>query len=88
MTRPRLTVKQIEIMALLKSGNPDGSTCSIYDLMDRLSYRPQRTAVAHSLTILDDKGFINRLPMERRTGYDAPVAVFNLTPLGESYFGI
>lgn len=82
----RLTMVQIEILVAIKNKNDSGDYCDIYDLMDKLSYRPSRTALAHSIAILENKGFIERLPRVKRPGRAVTVVPFDLTTFGHEHF--
>jgi hypothetical protein len=56
----RITRKQIEILDTIRDGNPDGSACSVYDLMEKLSYPVKRDALLHSIRILAQNGYVER----------------------------
>jgi DNA-binding MarR family transcriptional regulator len=62
----RFTNKQIEILRVIKEGNPDGTLCSVYDIQDRVSYEVKRDAMLHSLKILVDNGYVERRGREMR----------------------
>lgn len=62
----RFTGKQMEILRVIKEGNEDGSLCSVYDLMDKLTYEVKRDALLHSIKILADAGYIERRNREKR----------------------
>ncbi len=64
----RFTAKQLEILRLIKEKNPDGSNCSVYDVIDRLPYKGTRSAVAHSILILIKAGYVERSGREMRDG--------------------
>lgn len=83
MTDIRFTAKQIEIMDTIKRGNTDGSSCSAYDIIERLSYPCKRDALLHSLKILVEKGFVERRDLEVRAG--KAVRIFKVTTRALDY---
>mgnify|MGYP000663311360 CR=1 FL=1 len=64
----RVTNKQIEILRSVKEGNEDGTLCSVYDIMGKLSYEVKRDACLHSIRILVDNGYIERRDKVLREG--------------------
>lgn len=64
----KFTRKQLEIMMVLKEGNKDGEACSVYDLIDLVSYDCKRDAMLHSIKILVDNGYVERLGRAKRNG--------------------
>lgn len=64
----RFTSKQIEILRTIKEGNDDATLCSVYDVMDKVSYKVKRDAMLHSIKILVDAGYIERKDREIRDG--------------------
>lgn len=56
----KFTNKQIEILTTIRKGNPDGSPCSVYDIMENLSYEVKRDALLHSIKLLVETGYIER----------------------------
>jgi hypothetical protein len=56
----RWTSKQIEILNVIKKGRADGTECSVYDVMENLSYEVKRDALLHSIKVLVDAGYIER----------------------------
>jgi competence protein ComGC len=77
MTTIRFTNKQIEILTVIKGGNTDSTDCSVYDIMDALSYEVKRDALLHSIKILTDNGYIERRDRVIRNGKS--VRVFKVT---------
>ena len=77
----KFTPKQIEIMHTLKKGNKDGDPCTVYDLMELVSYECKRDAMLHSMKILIDKGYAERLGRVRR-GASGTNMTFGLTSEG------
>jgi hypothetical protein len=73
----RWTNKQIEILRTIKDGNEDGTPCSVYDIMGRLSYDVKRDACLHSIKILADNGYVERRERVIREGKS--VRVFCVT---------
>lgn len=74
------TAKQIEIMYIISQKNDDGTYCSVYDIMKKLSYEVKRDSLAHGIKILIDAGYIEFMPKERRG--NASVRPYTLTPKG------
>jgi DNA-binding MarR family transcriptional regulator len=62
----RFTLKQIEILKVIQNANPDGTLCSVYDIMDNLSYEVRRDAVLHSIRILVEAGYVERRDRVKR----------------------
>ena len=79
----RMTMKQLEILKVIKDRRPsDGETCSVYDVMNSLSYDVERTALLHSIATLVKEGYIERLGREKRDGRS--LNVFTVTAKGYS----
>jgi Fe2+ or Zn2+ uptake regulation protein len=83
MTDIRFTAKQIEILCIIKQGNKDGTPCSVYDILDNLTYECKRDAMLHSLKILVENGFVERRDLVIRKG--KAVRVFNITTKASDY---
>ncbi len=79
----RFTVKQLQIMKAIKDKRPDGDFCDVYDIMDSLPYTVKRDALLHSIRILVEAGYVQRLPNVKR-GPARSVRPFTLTKTGES----
>lgn len=77
----RFTTKQIEILYTIKKGNKDGEPCTVYDLIELVSYDCKRDAMLHSMKILIDKGYVERLGRVNRGGA-GPNMTFGLTSEG------
>lgn len=60
------TAKQVEILQIIKAKNPDDTYVSVYDIMDRLSYKVKRDALLHSIKVLIDYDYVIRMPSETR----------------------
>lgn len=77
----RFTGKQLEILEAIKAGNEDGTFCSIYDILDKLSYKARRDAVRHSIKILIDAELVETMrgPV-RKIG--RPNTLFKITSKG------
>jgi DNA-binding MarR family transcriptional regulator len=73
----RFTGKQLEILMVIKQGNDDGTPCSVYDILEHISYECKRDAMLHSLKILVEKGFVERRDLVKRAG--KTVRVFSIT---------
>ena len=76
----RFTAKQIELLDIIKRGNPDKSPVSVYDILDRISYTAKRDAILHSIRILVENGFVERRDLVKREG--KAVRVFVITTKG------
>ncbi len=83
MTDIRFTAKQIEVLDIIKSRNPDNSYCSVYDIIEKLSYPCKRDALLHVLKNLVDKGYVERRSMELRDS--RAVRVFGITTKALDY---
>ena len=79
----RFTAKQIEILYNIKRGNTDGTPCSVYDILEKVSYSCKRDAMLHSIKILVDKGFVERRDLVNRDG--KAVRVFAVTTRALDY---
>ena len=75
----KFTYKQIEILDIIKAGNKDKSLCSVYDILEKLSYECKRDALLHSIKILVENGYIERRDSVKREGKGKPVRVFCVT---------
>lgn len=64
----RFTSKQIDILRVIHAGNEDSSLCTVYEIIDKLSYEVKRDALLHSVKILVDAGYIDRSRREMRDG--------------------
>lgn len=73
----KITNKQIMLLMTIRNGNPDGTACSVYDLMERLPYKANRDAIRHSIKILIDNGYVVSKGRENRDGKS--VQLFNVT---------
>lgn len=56
----KFTRKQIEILNVIKDVNKEGIKCTVYDILDNLSYEPKRDSLLHSISILIEAGYIER----------------------------
>jgi hypothetical protein len=76
----KFSVKQVEILKVIKAKRADGEYCDVYDIMDALSYKPKRDALLHSIRVLVEEGFVQRLPNVKRG--PKTVRVFTVTASG------
>ncbi|WP_051331778.1 MarR family transcriptional regulator [Methylocaldum szegediense] len=76
----RLTAKQMEILRLIRRGNPDESFIDLDQLLERLSYRPSKQSMQFSIRALIKRGLIEKKGLEIRRG--AKRITFCLTPKG------
>jgi repressor of nif and glnA expression len=83
MKEIRFTAKQIEILSVIKKGNPDKSPVSVYDILNHISYECKRDAMLHSIKILVENGFVERRDMVEREG--KKVRVFMVTTKALDY---
>lgn len=72
----KFTSKQIEILSVIRTGTEDGP-CSVYDILERIPYPCKRDAMLHSIKILVDNGFVERLGRHKKAGRS--VQVFGVT---------
>lgn len=79
----KFTYKQIEILRAIKRGNVDGTPCSVYDLMDKVSYEVKRDAILHSIRVLVEAGLVERRGFIKRKG--RPNQVFCITTKALDY---
>ena len=75
----KFTFKQLDILAVIKKGNKDGSSCSVYDILENLSYECKRDALLHSIKILVENGYVERRDKVKREDKGKPVRVFVIT---------
>lgn len=61
-----ITPKQMEIMIVLKDADEDGRVCTVYDLMDALTYETKRDSLLHVMRALITKGYVERKGREKR----------------------
>lgn len=73
----KVTTKQLMLLTAIRDGNPDGTACSVADLMENLPYKANRDAIRHSLKILIDNGYVVPKGRENRDGKS--FQVFNVT---------
>jgi hypothetical protein len=64
----RYTMKQMEILNVIKKGRSDGTDCDVYDIVAGVSYDVKRDAMLHSVKILIDHGYIERKDRVMRDG--------------------
>lgn len=64
----RFTYKQLEILDVIKTGNPDRTHCTVYDILDRITYECKRDAMLHSIAILVKEGYIERKELVKMDG--------------------
>lgn len=76
----RITAKQMEILRLIRRGNPDESFIDLDQLLERLSYRPSKASMQFSIRALIKRGLIEKKDLEVRRG--AKRITFCLTPKG------
>lgn len=57
----KFTKRQIELLYIIQKGNADGSLCTVYDCIDKVHNPPSRSAMAHALKILVDRGYVTRI---------------------------
>jgi len=77
MPEIKWTNKQIEIIKVIAAKNEDGTLCSVYDIMEKLSYPVKRDALLHSIRPLVFAGYIERREREVRDGRS--VQTFGIT---------
>jgi hypothetical protein len=73
----KFTTKQVEILQVIKAGNPDGTACSVYDILKGITYECKRDAMLHSIRVLVDNGYVERKGLVNRDG--KAVRIFNVT---------
>lgn len=56
----RFTNKQIEILRVINEGNDDGTLCSVYDILEKLTYECRRDNLLHSIRRLVEDGYVER----------------------------
>lgn len=61
-----LTVKQIAIMKVIVTGNPDGSLCDLDEIIDRLDYETTKASIQFSIRALIKHGLIEKKGTEKR----------------------
>ena len=83
MAEIRWTNKQIDILRNIHAGNKDGGRCSVYDIMDQVSYECKRDAMLHSIRVLVKAGLVERSGTELRAGRQ--VRIFTVTTKALEY---
>lgn len=76
----KFSLKQLDILKVIKTKRDDGEFCDVYDIMAAVSYDVKRDALLHSIRVLVEAGFVQRLPTVRRDGRS--VRVFTVTASG------
>lgn len=61
-----ITTKQLEILLIIEKGNKDGEPCTVYDIIDELTYETTRDQVLHIIGRMAKQGWVERLGRERR----------------------
>lgn len=56
-----ITINQIQILLIIKEGNPDGTHVTVYDIIDRMPTNPRRDSVLHSISPLINEGYVERV---------------------------
>lgn len=79
-----LTQKQAEILKLVTRGNPDGTFLDLDQLLEKLTYKPEKAAVQFSLRFMIRRGLIAKHPLEFRRG--AKRRVLGPTPEGYEWY--
>jgi hypothetical protein len=77
----KFTAKQLEILSIIKRGNKDEEPCTVYDLLELTSYDCKRDAMLHSVKILIDNGYVERLGRAKR-GASGSNMTFGITTEG------
>lgn len=75
-----LTVKQLELLKIIKSGNTDGSLVDLDELIERASYKPKKDSMHFSVRALVAKGLMEKAGTENRRGRRR--VLFKILPLG------
>jgi hypothetical protein len=47
-------------MDVIRNGNPDGSPCTVYDILENVSYTTTRDSMLHSIRKLVESGYVER----------------------------
>lgn len=76
-----LTVKQIELLTIIREGNPGGSLVDLDQLIERASYGPSKQSIQFSVRALIAKGLMEKAGPENRRGRSR--VLFRITPAGE-----
>lgn len=81
-----LTSKQIELMTIIGSGNPDGTAVDLDQILERLSYHPTKQSLQFSIRALIARDLIKKDPAEKRRGRMR--TVISLTETGKVMNGM
>lgn len=74
------TTKQLEILKVIYTANPDKTQVDLDQLLERLSYQPSKASIQFSIRALVGKGLIKRVGTEKRRG--SRRVLFAMEPLG------
>lgn len=80
-----LTVKQIELLAVIGKRNPDGGATDLDQILERLSYKPTKQSLQFSIRALIAHGLIQKDAPEKRRGRTR--TLISLTKTGETMTG-
>lgn len=78
-----LTSKQLEIVRIVATGNPDGSNTDLDEILERASYKPTKQAIQFTIRSLIQHELIEKVGSEKRRGRSR--VVIQATPLGKHY---
>jgi DNA-binding MarR family transcriptional regulator len=81
-----LTVKQIELLRVIGTGNEDGSACDLDQIIERINYETTKASIQFSIRALIKHGLIHKLGSEKRRGRRH--VMIGITPAGAGYVGV
>lgn len=82
----RMTQKQLELLRLIYTKNPDGTNLDIDQITEGLSWKPSKQSLQFSLRALIGHGLIKKTGSELRR--DRRRTVIEVTELGKHFFNV
>jgi DNA-binding MarR family transcriptional regulator len=78
-----LTTKQIELLRVIATANPDGTACDLDQVIERINYETTKASIQFSIRALISHGLIEKSGAEKRRGRKR--VLISITKEGRGY---